>query len=80
MWSTKALSLDITSSLGRAAKNTIEELQQLGEAEEDDYTDQEGEDNLDPTIAAEILENLRQSGFKIRPPRAKASYKQSTVE
>ena len=80
-WSTKELSLDSGSSLVPAAENRIEELQQLGEAEEDDDTEnQEREDNLDPAIAVEVMDNLRQSGFKIRPPRAKASYKQSTVE
>ena len=38
-WSTKELSLDPGSSLVPAAENTIEELQQLGEAEEDDDTE-----------------------------------------
>ena len=79
-WSTKELSLNPGSSLVPPAENTIEELQQLGEAENYDIDNQEREDNLDPAIRAEIMNNLRQSGFKIRPPRAKASYKQSTVE
>ena len=79
-WSTKELSLNPGSSLVPPAENTIEELQQLGEAENYDIDNQEREDNLDPAIRAEIMNNLRQSGFKIRPPRAKALYKQSTVE
>ena len=46
--------------------------------EEQDTTQDEQE--LDAATAREVVRNLTQAGYKLRPTRSKASYRQSNVE
>jgi hypothetical protein len=76
-WRTRHIALDPGSSLLPAAHRTARLIQ------EDDEEPAEAEDDgegLQPEAAAELLEGLRQSGFKVRTPFTKASWKQAKIE
>ena len=76
-WRTFHLSLDPGSSLIPAAENTVTELRQLEEEEQEESAETE---EMDPALAAEVVQSLRNSGFQIRTPHAKASWRQANVE
>ena len=61
----------------REASATRDELRQLTEEEGEGFQD---EQELDAATAAEVVKNLTEAGYKLRPTRSKASYRQSSVE
>ena len=78
-WKCYSLSFDPGSSLIPAATATIKELRQMeADDEEADEETTAPEDTVDPAVAAEVVQSLRDGGFKLRTPRAKASRRQSS--
>ena len=75
-WQCYFLSFDPGSSLIPAATATINELHQMEENnEEDDEETAEPEGTVDPAVAAEVVQSLRDRGFQLMTPRAKASWR-----
>ena len=80
-WKTWQLSCDPGSSLIPATQATFNELRQLEDRdEEDDEVEAEEAAGLDPATAAAVVKDLRDGGFHLRTPRAKASWRQSNVK
>ena len=76
-WKTWRLILDPGSSLVPAAQNPIAELEELKADPEEGHVNP-GE--MDPGESVTLVQNLRDSGFQIRTPFSKASYRQAYVE
>ena len=76
-WRSKELAFDAGSSLVPAIENTVEGLRLMTEEEEQGFQE---EHDLDADTAAEVVRNLTSAGYKLRPVRSKASYRQSSIE
>ena len=77
-WRPSELSFDAGSSLIPAASQAAQGIHDAaGEDGEEDSGDQH---ELDQVAAEEVVRNLKETGYKLKVPRAKASYRQSNVE
>ena len=80
-WKPTSLVFDAGSSLVPAAAAAARGIHD--QAGDDDNDDEEGTQQpyeLGRAAAAEVVRNLGLSGYRLRPVRAKASYRQSSVE
>ena len=80
-WKPQELAFDAGSSLVPAAAAAARGIH--NQADDDDDDGEEGAQQpyeLGQAAAAEVVRNLGLSGYRLRPVRAKASYRQSSVE
>ena len=78
VWRPSELSFDAGSSLIPAASQAARGIHDgAGEDREDDSDNQH---ELDQEAAEEVVRNLKETGYKLKVPRAKASYRQSNIE
>ena len=80
-WKPVLLSFDAGSSLVPAAAAAARGIHDPAD-DDDDGGEEDGQQPyvLGRAAAAEVVRNLGQSGYKLRPVRAKASYRQSSIE
>ena len=80
-WKPVLLSFDAGSSLVPAAAAAAQGIHDPAD-DDDDGGEEDGQQPyvLGRAAAAEVVRNLGQSGYKLRPVRAKASYRQSSIE
>ena len=73
-WTTSKISIDSGSSLVPALKKTSKDLSDAAVAED------KAADDVTPEQALKIIRKLKEAGFEIRTPYAKASYHQEMIE
>ena len=80
-WKPQQLAFDAGSSLVPAAAAAAEGIHHwAGDDDEDGEGGAHQQYELGQAAAAEVVRNLSASGYKLKPPRSKASYRQSSVE
>jgi len=80
-WKPQQLAFDAGSSLVPAAAAAAEGIHhRAGDDDEDGEGGAHQQYELGQAAAAEVVRNLEMSGYRLKPPRSKASYRQSSVE